>query len=141
MLFPLYATMLLWISPSSDKDDDDDEKSGKLRRRKVARRRQTALIVVGCLLVLGFQVVFEMEHRQRPKQVRGSSKQQLHRQEEAVLDQPNAAVDDLFAGEVAAVTLPEQSIYRLSYPDINGEMISFSRFSGMLSLVVNTACL
>ena len=47
------------------------------------------------------------------------------------------AVDDFF---VPHAHLPENSIYRLKMTDVTGNEIDLSQFSGMVSLVVNTAC-
>lgn len=45
--------------------------------------------------------------------------------------------DDFF---VPHAHLPENSIYRLTMPDVTGNTLDLSQFTGMVSLVVNTAC-
>jgi len=46
-------------------------------------------------------------------------------------------VDDFFEPHPH---LPQNSIYRLTIPDVTGNRVDMSQFAGMVSLVVNTAC-
>ena len=52
-------------------------------------------------------------------------------------EEEEESVDDFF---VPHAHLPENSIYRLTMTDVTGNAVDFSQFSGMVSLVVNTAC-
>ena len=58
-------------------------------------------------------------------------------EEEPANEAAAEAVDDFF---VPHAHLPENSIYRLTMTDVTGNDVDLSQFSGMVSLVVNTAC-
>ena len=49
--------------------------------------------------------------------------------------------DDAAKPEVASTFLPPNSLYKVSMPNIRGELIDFDRFRGFVTLVVNVACL
>jgi hypothetical protein len=55
-------------------------------------------------------------------------------------DDDQLAVRNPLTGE-AADFLPPNSIYKLSVPDIHGNLVDMSKFRGMVTLVVNVACL
>ena len=49
--------------------------------------------------------------------------------------------DDKAVPEDATTFLPPNSLYKVSMPNIRGELIDFDRFRGFVTLVVNVACL
>ena len=155
-LMDQYGTMLLWLPteddpplfqkrrkrrtgigvPSGDstvyRDENDREKGDKLRRRKLNRLqyRNELLLVIGiilCGLVFAGMASRRLAH----------NKSAFRRTNYSGLQQPSQSVNSAIShGE-----LPPNSIYRLDMPDVHGKKVSLSQFAGMVTLVVNTACL
>ena len=104
--------MLLWLPPSPKSGFDEDEKAAKLHRRARARF-MNMLLLTGFLLLIFSVGIVKMHHS--PK-TRGAIR---------LLEK---------------AALPIDSIYRLSVEDQNGEIVSLEKYSGKVTLVVNTAC-
>ena len=147
---------------------DDNEKGDKLRRRAAQARTRNILMAVGLFLLAFFATVSQVQYTQKRHGVQqpslrtpGVPRDQVVVQDSTISDQqkhsqkavqaavepkekeapqeegePEAA-DDFF---LPHAHLPENSIYRLSLTDVTGNSIDLSQFSGMVSLVVNTAC-
>lgn len=111
-----------------DRFNSDDEKGSKMKRQKDSQGK-AILFCLGILVFLGLVAKVEVNHLHRftGKRLRKHSHSQ-HRQMEAVKVQS------------AADFLPPHSIYKLEVEDIYGEMINFSKFQGMVTLIVNVAC-
>jgi hypothetical protein len=148
---------------------DDNEKGDKLRRRAAQARARNTLMVLGLFLLGVFATISQVEYTKRrhtqpslrsPSQkmiphltpseeyeleqgVKRSVKVNHH---EKKLDNENTekenlpvVIDDFF---VPHAHLPENSIYRLTdMTDVTGNSVDLSQFTGLVSLVVNTACL
>lgn len=70
--------------------------------------------------------------QQQPKEKKAPTKKGEEEEQQA-----EESLDDFF---VPHAHLPENSIYRLTMTDVTGNQVDLSQFSGMVSLVVNTAC-
>jgi hypothetical protein len=159
--------MLLWMPPSSPPaagtthPDDIGEKGDKIRRRAAQARARNVLMVVGLFLLAFFATFSQVQYTSKRKHendepggslriandkavetdVQENVPQAIEKAE--VIEQREAAVeneesaDDFF---LPHAHLPENSIYRLQMEDVTGNSIDLGQFSGMVSLVVNTAC-
>jgi glutathione peroxidase len=130
--------------------NDEGEKGDKLRRRARARRLQNAFVCMGILCITFVATVTQFKHNKRlPSKDYGDKTTGLrfrppphgvnaqHKTRNVV--EVEDKQDDVFDPDAHA-RLPEKSIYRLSVDNILGEKESLSRFAGMVTLVVNTAC-
>jgi hypothetical protein len=162
--------MLLWMPPSSPPaagtthPDDIGEKGDKIRRRAAQVRARNVLMVVGLFLLAFFATFSQVQYTSKRKhendepggslriandkavkavQTDVQEDVPLVAEEAEAVEQREAAVeneesaDDFF---VPHAHLPENSIYRLQMEDVTGNSIDLGQFSGMVSLVVNTAC-
>ena len=149
--------MLLWIPPCADTAAaatmDDNEKGDKLRRRAAEARVRNILMAAGLFILAFFATISQVQYTQKrhPQQLlrqATTTAEEMTPEQEAKLAakaaQPEVkvaeeavSVDDFF---VSHAHLPENSIYRLSLTDVTGNSVDLSQFSGMVSLVVNTAC-
>lgn len=116
--------MLLWLPPRAPRGVDEDEKAAKLIRRARARYLNM-LLAAGLVLTFLSVMIVKMHHS--PK-MRGA----LRQQEQA------AASRHVLLKDVAM--LPKDSIYRLNVENEQGELTSLMEYTGMVTLVVNTAC-
>jgi len=116
-------------STRSGRGIDDNEKGSKMKRRKESQTK----VIFYCLAlisVLGLLAKLKVNHFHKftPTGLRkGSSVSQ--RKVEETLDTPSV-VD----------FLPPHSLYNIEVEDIFGEFVNFSKFRGMVTLVVNVAC-
>lgn len=112
-----------------DRFNSDDEKGSKMKRQKDSQAK-AILFCLGILAFLGLvaKVEFNHLHRFTGKRLRRHSHTSTHRKMEAAKVQS------------AADFLPPHSIYKLEVKDIYGEMVNFSKFQGMVTLIVNVAC-
>jgi hypothetical protein len=110
---------------------EDDDKGGKLRRRKQSQARScVAFLAILSFLILVLMV--KMNHTQKYI----SSKLRRHR-----AAQHDASLEVKGAGETVDSFLPPDSIYKLSLPDMAGNLVSLENYRGMVTLIVNVACL
>jgi len=129
--------MLLWIPTSPASGMDEDEKGEKLRRR--ARKRvKNFLLFLGILFILCAlsiaQINYTRERSNSATMVRSRNvkkHEHFERNDDFFGQQPQQGYQQ---------ELPENSIYRLSFEDPFGETVNLDRFSGMVTLIVNTAC-
>jgi hypothetical protein len=132
-------------SKSCEKDDtfatsaslapsEDDDKGGK-RRRKQSRARSAAAFfaILGFLFLV---VMVKLNHQQKyiPPKLRSAARAYSR----ALKNHPP---DSSLTGNTADTFLPPNSIYKLSVPDLSGSLVSLEKFYGMVTLVVNVACL
>ena len=138
---------------ASDEEDDGglslDIATGEARTRKgergrIARRRQRKagsekkesgnririILMVGALCSI---IVFAM--LQFRGQTKASSSLRSRGIQQMDVDFPSWNVPH------GGIMIPPNSIYRLSVEDANGKMVSLQRFAGLVTLVVNVACL
>jgi len=119
-----------------DTFNHDNEKDSKMKRQK---QSQTKAIVfcLSILALLGLIAKVEVNHLHMytshlhqfsPKRLR----KHPHRMERRIEEN---------AGSPGGLDFfPPHSIYKLEVEDIYGKMINFSKFQGMITLVVNVAC-
>jgi len=116
--------MLFWLPPNAPCGGDENEKAAKLRRRARAKF-MNILFATGLVLAILSLAIFNLHHS--PK-MRGAYNRQKKQQLE------------MLQGDAA--TLPLNSIYRLSVENQEGDgvLTSLLKYTGMVTLVVNTAC-
>ena len=111
--------------------DHDNDKGSKMKRHKDSQAK-AVFFCLGIIALLGIIAKVRVNHLQKytPKRLRKQHFRGLAEQkEENAVDTPSA-ID----------FLPPHSIYKLEVEDIHGEMLNFSKFRGMVTLVVNVAC-
>jgi hypothetical protein len=113
-------------------ENDYDGKASKIKRRKDSQTRA----IFFCLSIIAFlgiiaKVKVNHWHKFTRNKLRTRSPHAVARQTEGIVNVPGVATN----------FLPPHSIYKLEVKDIFGKMINFSKFQGMVTLVVNVACL
>lgn len=121
-------------SAAPDAPAEDDDKGGKLRRRRQSQARSFA----ACLALLGFLVLVVMVKMNHNKNYTPSK---LRRHRGLYQQHDTTALEGKSVGETVDSFLPPDSIYKLSVHDMAGNLISLAQYSGMVTLVVNVACL
>ena len=113
-----------------DRFNMDDEKGSKMKRQKDSQAK-TILFCLAILAFLGLAAKVEVNHLHRftGKRLRKHS-HSTHRQMEGKAVKTPSAMD----------FLPPHSLYKLEVEDIYGKMINFSKYQGMVTLIVNVAC-
>lgn len=107
----------------------DGEKDGKIAmQRRQQSKLKLLLMVLGIIAILSLVVMVKLRHAQKyaPK----LRKRSLHKgkSEELKLVDPGSFI-------------PPNSIYKLSVDDLFGNAVSLEKYYGMVTLVVNVACL
>ena len=112
-----------------DRFNIDDEKGSKMKRQKDSQAK-AILFCLGILAFLGLVAKVEVNHLHKftGKRLRKHSHSAQRQMKEAV------------KASSAADFLPPHSIYKLEVEDIYGKIITFSKFKGMVTLIVNVAC-
>lgn len=124
---------------ASDNQHNDNEKRSKLKRHKSSNFNKAGIVI--CLSILAIVCIMAMfrdnpkVQKYTPSRLRKSARH-LQKGE----DDDQLVVKNPLTGE-AADFLPPNSIYKLSIPDIHENLIDLSKFRGMVTLVVNVACL
>ena len=124
---------------------EDDNKGSKLRRRRKESQVRAVVIVFAMIAFTFLVYVVKLNHRDHNKYVpsklrhhRGlgggsSSSSSSGQQQQQQVVVPNS--DNI-------LPLPSNSIYnKLLIPDITGNYISMDKYRGMVTLIVNVACL
>ena len=101
--------------------------SGKVKSGEIERPSQQQREVKGADALKDAGLTVEQEYEKEQQQQRHGEKG----------DEEPLSVDDFF---VPHAHLPENSIYRLTMTDVTENPVDLGQFSGMVSLVVNTAC-
>lgn len=119
---------------SATSPSEDDDKGGKLRRRKESQTRAFfAFFAIVSFLFLVYVVKVNHKNKYIPSKLRSAALQRHSN---------NHHVDaTLMSGVAANSFLAPNSIYKLAVPDLSGNMVSLEKFHGMVTLIVNVACL
>lgn len=119
---------------------EDGEKVGKIRRQQESRLLSAlAFLAILCFTFLVAIVKLRHNTQTSPRSSSHSSLSQLRSRKTSDIDNsielqpPSHQHDNLL--------LPPHSIYKLSVPDANGNPTSLEKFAGMVTLIVNVACL
>jgi hypothetical protein len=121
--------------PAQSSDAGGNEKLGKINKAQESRTRNALLfLTVMGMLFIAAMVKLRHNHDIRRSQDRGRLRSK------AISDR------SLESNEVASlldnsVFIHPHSLYGLSVPDIHGENVSLGRFQGMVTLIVNVACM
>lgn len=99
-------------------------------KRQKDSQAKAILFCLGILAFLGLVAKVEVNHLHKftGKRLRKHSHSAQRQMKEAV------------KASSAADFLPPHSIYKLEVEDIYGKIINFSKFKGMVTLIVNVAC-
>jgi hypothetical protein len=126
------------VAPSSGKQrrnpdrKEDGEKGSKIRRRQHSQFHRILLFLgLGLMLSLVVMVKFRHKNKYTPSKLRSSSRSLNQRESH------ESSVELMDAGSF----LPPNSIYKLSVEDNLGKMLSLEKYHGMVTLIVNVACL
>ena len=132
--------------------DHDNDKNSKIKRQKDSQTK-SVLFCLGiiALLVVIVRVRSNHSHKYTPERLRKTHPSHHRRAEKEKEDtsltlsrQDNEEEQPADVGLMTANDfLPPYSIYspKLEVEDIHGGMVNFSKFRGMVTLVVNVACL
>jgi hypothetical protein len=130
--------------------DHDNDKNSKIKRQKDSQTK-SVLFCLGiiALLVVIVRVRSNHSHKYTPERLRKthSSHHRLAEEEEDTSLTLSRQDNEEQPADVGLMTandfLPPYSIYspNLEVEDIHGGMVNFSKFRGMVTLVVNVACL
>ena len=107
---------------------DDEGKHRKVQRQQESRTKN-ALVFLGIMCVVFLTAMVKLRHNHdMPKSLSSLRSHKRH--------------NSLAAEQQHAIPfIPPSSIYSLSVEDITGKMVSLNRFHGMVTLIVNVACL
>jgi len=113
---------------------EDGEKSSKILRHEESRTKN-ALVFLGIMSLFFLAAMVKLRHNPSAKS-RGGGLLRSPR------SRPSESVEleEKTRGD-KAVFIPPHSIYSLSVEDITGNMVSLEKFHGMVTLIVNVACL
>ena len=117
---------------------EDGEKGSKIQRQ-VESRTQNALAFLGIMSLLFVVAMVKLRHNPSIS----VSHHRMVTSLRAIQHDPPAeshALEEVTRSD-HAIFIPPHSIYSLSIPDIRGEMVSLKKFHGMVTLIVNVACL
>ena len=107
---------------------DDEGKHRKVQRQQESRTKN-ALVFLGIICVVFLTVMVKLRHNHdMPKSIGSLRSHKRH---------DSLAVEH----QHALPFIPPSSIYSLSVEDITGKMVSLNGFHGMVTLIVNVACL
>ena len=131
--------------------DHDNDKNSKIKRQKDSQTK-SVLFCLGiiALLVVIVRVRSNHSHKYTPERLRKKHDSSHHRLAELEEDTSltlSRHDNEEQPADVGLMTasdfLPPYSIYspKLEVEDIHGEIVNFSKFRGMVTLVVNVACL
>lgn len=109
------------------------EKTRKIQRQEESRTKN-ALVFLGIMTLLFVAAMVRIRHHNPESSTSSSlrSHKRRHASESLALDQLDLHHKPF---------VPPDSIYSLSVKDITGGMVSLDKFQGMVTLVVNVACL
>ena len=116
---------------------EDDDKGGKRRRRKESQAR-AALIIIAAISFLFLVVMVKMNHSKRNKYVPS----RIRRANAAAATSQDGQHNLKVVHDSALLPLSSDSLYnQLLIPDLLGNYVSMDKYRGMVTLIVNVACL
>ena len=116
---------------------EDDDKGGKRRRRKESQAR-AALIIIAAISFLFLVVMVKMNHSKRNKYVPS----RIRRANAAAAESHDGQHNPKVVHDSALLPLSSDSLYnQLLIPDLLGNYVSMDKYRGMVTLIVNVACL
>lgn len=129
-------------SPSSMNDHwrtlkrEDREKGNKILQQEESRTKK-ALLFLAIMVLFFLAAIVKLRHNPsiRFHGSNGSLRSLRNWQPEE-----SSALEEVTRGSNAHF-IPPHSIYSLSVEDITGKMVSLEKFHGMVTLVVNVACM
>lgn len=140
----------------------DDGKHSKMKKKKASRLVKMAVAVGFGMVLLVLLVMAKSSNNNGKGVITGGTKKDgsgLLRRAVSQLDDDKDKEQDDTAGDdegdnpedeeeedeaergAAIASLPPASVYRLSVEDIYGDMVDLSKYIGMVTLIVNVACL
>lgn len=115
--------------PTKGSRRNDDEKGAKITNQKVQRAKSTVLFL-GFVCLIGMVALYSFK-----------DSTDFHPFSEGYLRARGLKKKDSSTSLLQYDSeLPQNSIYRVSVKGAEGDLVDLDQFSGMVSLVVNTAC-
>jgi hypothetical protein len=114
----------------------DGEKGSKIKKQQESRTRN-ALVFLGIMSLFFVAAMVKLRHNpsvSKSHHKLGSLRSNKIPQKEVV------ALEEVTRGQ-KAVFIPPNSIYSLDVSNLTGNMVSLNKFHGMVTLIVNVACL
>jgi glutathione peroxidase len=121
------------ISWTGSSDESSGEKGGKIRRQQKSQF-QNALLFLGIMSLIFLVTIVKLRHGTKTHNSLLRSRV-LNKQGIGSLDL------DLVPPQHGSTFLPPNSIYKLSVEDATGQEVSLEKYAGIVTLVVNVACL
>jgi hypothetical protein len=113
-------------------EDSYGEKGGKIRRRQKSQF-QNACLFLGIMSLISLVSIVKLRH---------SGKHNSSLRSRALNKQGIQSHDlQLIPPQHGSTFLPPNSIYKLSVEDATGKEVSLEKYAGIVTLVVNVACL
>jgi hypothetical protein len=114
---------------------DGGEKGTKMQRQQESRT-QNALVFLGIMSLLFIAGMVKLRHNpsvSKSHKLGSLRSNTIPHKESLALEEVTRGTNALF--------IPPHSIYSLSVSDYTGNMVSLNQFHGMVTLIVNVACL
>ena len=118
-------------------DDEDGEKGGKIRKEKHSKFQS----IIVCLVLLCILTLIVMVKFRHVDKMTSSLRKRAHNRKHVHYSSETAESSQVRLQHQDGVFLPPNSIYSMSVEDLDGQMTSLQKFAGMVTLVVNVACL
>jgi hypothetical protein len=130
-------------SATSLDSGDAGEKGGKIRRQERSQLLN-GLVFLGIMSVVFLVAIVKSRHnRNSPfsNRLRSSGDRRLPREVSEGGGNAGQQQLEIMPPDNNQLFLPPHSIYKLSIPDATDQLISLEKFAGLVTLVVNVACL
>jgi len=117
----------------------DNEKGSKMKRQKESQTK-AIFFCLSILAFLGLVAKVEVNHLHKftgKRLRRHSHSTEKHEHHHSTKRQTE---ENPIKAQIALDFVPPNSLYKLEVEDIHGKMIDFSKFRGMVTLIVNVAC-
>lgn len=110
------------------------EKKRKIKMEQESRTRN-ALVFLAIMTLFFVAALVKLRHNHDVPKSQDGIRLRKNRLPEKFVDEPKPSYGDQSA------FIPPNSLYKLSVPDLSGEMVSLEKFHGMVTLIVNVACM
>lgn len=127
-------------SSTSLDSSDASEKDGKIRRQERSQLLN-GLVFLGIMSVVFLVAIVKSRHNQNSPLSNRLRSTGARRHPHEVLDGAAAQQLEIVPPHNNQLFLPPHSIYKLSIPDANDQLVLLEKFAGLVTLVVNVACL